>query len=285
MTATIAPPPDTTPPTVASIVRHDPASSPTNADTLIWRVTFSEPVTGVDTADFAVAGTTATATLVSPVTGMVEVAYDVTASGGNLAALTATATLSFVAVHGIVDAANNALTDTAPTGDNEASYVVDNTAPTVTRRGCSRRAGVRQPATSVVGPHAHGDVHLRSGAGHGVCPGQINPPGPDSSLHRPHRNATAIRNFGNDAASFTTGQNSVGVTNSSTEAPIAPGVPTGLTATAAGTTTINLSWTAPADNGGRVISGYKIEISPNGTDTWTDHAVTSGAGVSYATPG
>ena len=76
---------------------------------------------------------------------------------------------------------------------------------------------------------------------------------------------------GNDVATFTTGLLSVpGVTNSSTLAATAPGAPTGLTATASGTTQIDLSWTAPADNGGRVITGYKIEISPNGTDTWTD---------------
>ena len=130
-TATVAAGTDTTPPTVMWIVRQDPASTPTNADTLIWRVTFSEPVMGVDAADFTVAGTTATATLVSPVTGMTTVAYDVTASGGNLNNRNDTVTLSFVTVHGIVDAASNALTDTAPTGANEVSYVLDNTAPTV----------------------------------------------------------------------------------------------------------------------------------------------------------
>ena len=84
--------------------------------------------------------------------------------------------------------------------------------------------------------------------------------------------ANAIQdNAGNDVETFTTGVNSVpDVTNNSTVAPVAPGAPTGLTATASGTTQIDLSWTAPADNGGRVITGYKIEISPNGTDTWTD---------------
>ena len=88
---------------------------------------------------------------------------------------------------------------------------------------------------------------------------------------------------GNDVATFTTGLNSVpGVTNSSTVAATAPGAPTGLAATANGTTQIDLSWTAPADNGGRVITGYKIEISPNGTDTWTNHAATSGTGTTYA---
>ena len=132
---------DTVAPRVDSIVRHDPASSPTNADTLIWRVTFSEPVTGVDTADFTMLRTTAAATLVSPVTGMVEVAYDVTASGGDLANLNDTVTLSFVSGHGIADAASNDLSNVTPTGTNHTSYVLDNTAPTVTITGVPGASG------------------------------------------------------------------------------------------------------------------------------------------------
>ena len=46
---------DNTPPTVESIVRV--ASSPTNADSVAWTVTFSEDVTGVDAADFVLAQT------------------------------------------------------------------------------------------------------------------------------------------------------------------------------------------------------------------------------------
>ena len=124
---------DTTAPQVASIAWQTPASSPTNADSLTWRVTFSEAVSNVDTADFAVSGTTATLSVsaVSGVTG----AYDVTASGGNLASVTATVTLSIAAGHNIQDAATNALTNTTPTGANDDSYVVDNTAPTVTITG------------------------------------------------------------------------------------------------------------------------------------------------------
>ena len=75
---------DTTAPRVASIVRQNPTSSPTNADSLTWRVTFSEAVSNVDAADFAVSGTTATVTAVAAVSGVTG-AYDVTASGGNLA--------------------------------------------------------------------------------------------------------------------------------------------------------------------------------------------------------
>ena len=48
-----------------------------------------------------------------------------------------------------------------------------------------------------------------------------------------------------------------------------PGAPTGLSAAPNGTTGIDLSWTTPADDGGRVISGYKIEVSTDGGASWT----------------
>src|SRR5437899_3954696 len=43
-----------------------------------------------------------------------------------------------------------------------------------------------------------------------------------------------------------------------------PQPPTGLTATAVSPSQINLSWTAPANNGGSQITGYKIERSVSG---------------------
>ena len=65
-----------------------------------------------------------------------------------------------------------------------------------------------------------------------------------------------------------------------------PGVPTGLTATASGTTAINLSWTAPGSTGGSAITGYKIEVSANGTSGWTDQAAdTNSTATTYAHTG
>ena len=120
-----------TAPTVQSIERQTPTDSPTNADTLTWRVTFSGEVQDVDQTDFTLSGTTATLE-VSPVPA--SSSYDVTASGGNLAGLDGTVTLGFAAGQNITDTAAtpNALLDTAPSGANDNSYVVDNTAPTVT---------------------------------------------------------------------------------------------------------------------------------------------------------
>ena len=136
---------DTTAPRVASIARQSPTASPTNADSLTWRVTFSEAVANLDEADFALGGTTAT--LTSAVVPGSSAAYDVTAAGGNLAGLDGAVTLSFDAGQNIQDAAGNALTNTTPTGPTEASYLVDNTRPGVTISGVPNTSSAPFTAT------------------------------------------------------------------------------------------------------------------------------------------
>ena len=122
---------DNTAPTVNSIAYETPPTSPTDADSLTWRVTFNEAVTGVDTGDFTVTATTATVTAVSEVSATT---YDVTVSGGNLDGLDATIILAFHASQDITDTAGNALASTNPTGTTD-DYEVDNTAPTVAITG------------------------------------------------------------------------------------------------------------------------------------------------------
>ena len=156
-------PPDTSAPRVASIVRQNPTSSPTNADSLTWRVTFSEAVSNVDAADFVVSGTTATVTAVAAVSGVTG-AYDVTASGGDLAGVSATVGLTISSSHNIEDAASNDLNNTAPTGTNDNSYVLDNTAPSVTISGVPSASDAPFTATftfsEAVTGFAVGDITL-----------------------------------------------------------------------------------------------------------------------------
>lgn len=66
-----------------------------------------------------------------------------------------------------------------------------------------------------------------------------------------------------------------GVASATTESSV-PGVPTALSAAANGTSRIDLSWRAPAHDGGRRISGYRIEVSENGGTTWSDLVANSG---------
>ena len=95
-----------------------------------------------------------------------------------------------------------------------------------------------------------------------------------------HYRVSAINSVGTGDASSTA--------NATTDdaAPTVPGAPTGLSATASGTTTINLSWTAPSDDGGASISGYRIEVSPNGSSGWSNReANTNSTSTTYAHTG
>ena len=155
---------DNTAPRVTSIARQTPASSPTNANSLTWRVTFSEDVKNVDTMDFQVNGTTATPTAVSEVTA--STVYDVTVNGGNLADRNATVTLAFAAGQNIVDTTGNALSNTTPTGAND-DYVVDNAKPTVTITGVPMTSTAAFTATITflepVNGFAVGDITVGNG--------------------------------------------------------------------------------------------------------------------------
>ena len=65
-----------------------------------------------------------------------------------------------------------------------------------------------------------------------------------------------------------------------------PGAPTGLSATADGTSQIDLAWTAPAHDGGERIEGYRIEASEDGGISWSDLVANTNTGsTAYAHTG
>ncbi|MBY0420035.1 MAG: putative Ig domain-containing protein, partial [Pararheinheimera sp.] len=118
---------DSTAPTVSSIARQTPSVELTAADSLTWRVTFDETVTGVDATDFALTGPTGASLSVSG-SGTV---YDITASAGDLASYSGVASLSFAGGQNITDSAGNALTATTPSGTSQLSYTLDNAGPVI----------------------------------------------------------------------------------------------------------------------------------------------------------
>ena len=113
-------------PVFNSLVRQTPATETTDADSLVFRATFSEDVQNVDGADFDITGTTtATVTSVTPVNAST---YDITVSGGNLAGFNGTVGLSLAGGQNITDLSTNALPGTAPT-TNQTYTVQQVTAP------------------------------------------------------------------------------------------------------------------------------------------------------------
>ena len=117
--------PDTTPPRVASILRDTPSVASTTATTLVFAVTFDEPVTNVGVADFAVTGTgNGTVSGVSGSGASYRVTVTVTASG--------TIGLDIASGHDIQDTATNGLTNLTPTGSDETYTVTETTVPDTT---------------------------------------------------------------------------------------------------------------------------------------------------------
>ncbi|MBL8107841.1 MAG: hypothetical protein JNJ72_19900, partial [Anaerolineales bacterium] len=119
---------DNSAPALTSFARQTPPTSPTNADTLVFRATFSETVINVSVGDFAVNGTTtATVTLVTPISGSV---YDITVSGGDLAGFNGVVGIDLSGAQNITDSLGNALPAGEPATDE--TYTLDNGAPSIT---------------------------------------------------------------------------------------------------------------------------------------------------------
>ena len=128
---------DSTAPTLTSIERSNPTTQNTTSQTLVYKATFSEDVTGINTNDFVLSSdSTGSTTTVDPVTSISgsDDVYYVTVS----ASTDGTYNLDLVSSgHGIKDAAENPLADTAPTTGTDHTYTVsttvaDSTAPTLT---------------------------------------------------------------------------------------------------------------------------------------------------------
>ncbi|HEU5488488.1 MAG TPA: fibronectin type III domain-containing protein [Candidatus Nitrosotalea sp.] len=83
---------------------------------------------------------------------------------------------------------------------------------------------------------------------------------------------SAINSVGNSSPS-----NTASATTSSGTVATVPQPPTGLTATVASSSEIDLSWTAPANNGGAAITGYMIERSQDAGSTWSTMSSNTGS--------
>ena len=127
---------DDTAPTLESIQRYTPATENTDNQTLVYKATFSENVTGVDASDFILSpdsagGTGGGSSPVTDVSGSGDTYYVTVSSSTD-----GTYNLDLISSgHGIADTASNSLTNTSTTGADEtytvSTAVIDDTAPTL----------------------------------------------------------------------------------------------------------------------------------------------------------
>jgi large repetitive protein len=146
---------DKTAPTVSSIVRQSPASNPTNADLLVFRVTFSEPVTSVGANSFVVTGTTTTINPAATTAITPNLVFDFYVDGslsGDLSSLTGTVGLDITVSPSITDLAGNTLqvVEPTPVATNDQTYILDNSAPVATSFNRSNPATTRTNADTLI---------------------------------------------------------------------------------------------------------------------------------------
>ncbi len=118
-------------PNIETILRKAPTSEHTDADTLTWLLTFTEPVTNVDPTDFVVSGTTATLALEPRALDEEGCSqqWDATLSGGDLEGLNGTVTLTVSDQQEIWGCLGDGeeMTHPGPNDTNDNTFVVDNT--------------------------------------------------------------------------------------------------------------------------------------------------------------
>lgn len=116
-------------PSIVSITRQDPTATITTADSLKFRVTFSESVKNVDFSDFVVTGLTMPSVNVLPFSGNI---FDVVVTGGDINVFNGVVGLNIAPGVDIVDVAmpGNQLPAT-PEPPIDETYTLDNVAPFV----------------------------------------------------------------------------------------------------------------------------------------------------------
>uniref|UniRef100_UPI000AA7E0AD Ig-like domain-containing protein n=1 Tax=Marinagarivorans algicola TaxID=1513270 RepID=UPI000AA7E0AD len=112
---------ESTPPKVTSILRHNPTEEKTGDDSVVFRITFDEPVKNVDSADFAFSGTSASDATVMSTLAVDTKIYDITVMG--LSSSNGTVNLDIASGHNITDLINNALVNTIPVTEEEYNLV------------------------------------------------------------------------------------------------------------------------------------------------------------------
>ena len=116
---------DTSSPSLSAIERLSPSAEYTNADSLLFKLTFSEPVSQLDLTDLALSGSLAASATLLSVQSSDNQVYEMTV--GVPAAGNGSVGLEIASGNNIIDQVGNTLDSTAPSPSE--SFIVDNAAP------------------------------------------------------------------------------------------------------------------------------------------------------------
>ncbi len=253
-------------------------TSPTAARPVAFTITFDQDVAGLEAADVTVAGTAGATTA--------------TLSGGPRVFIASIPTLPN---DGAVDVSVNAgvassLLGSTNTASNTATVTYDTTGPVAT---VNLGTGQTTPAsiTPVVFAVSFDEdvtgfdgTDIVVGGSAGATTGVVNGTGADYTI-----TIGTVPNAGTVTLDVNAGAVTDAPGNASTTTIVAntvtfqtvPDAPTNASA-GAGNQSATVSWTAPANTGGTLITGYRIEQSTNGTD-WTPATTSTDTTTSTAT--
>ena len=275
---------DNPPPRVTSIKRQDPATEHTKLDSLTWRVVFSQDVQNVDEEDFTVSGGSAEVSYAEAVSDSATT-YDVAGSGGSLSRFDGEVSVEFTANQDIeATAAPNADLDaTLPTGANYETYLVDNTAPTLTIMPVDASTATFTASIvfseDVTGFGADGDATATNATLGTLTKGgddriytvlvTVSDPGASVSIR--------LKVVAGKAADLAGNYNAAMSRDIEYTAPATTPEAPAITSVTPGNATLTVTWTVPS-NGGSAITGYdvrhKLSSAQDIDANWTEAANT-----------
>ncbi|MEO1146769.1 MAG: hypothetical protein AAFY26_14375, partial [Cyanobacteria bacterium J06638_22] len=116
--------------TITSIIRQNPTNSPTNFDSVSFRITFSEAVQNVTTDDFQLSGTAAIDGTITTVTSISGSVYDITVEG--IGGSNGSINLDIDPSQNITAVSDGTPLNASISPLTEETFTIDNTAPLLT---------------------------------------------------------------------------------------------------------------------------------------------------------
>lgn len=134
-------------PVLQAVTRSNGAAQLTRDDSVVFRVSFSDDVSGVDSADFVLTGSAASSGMIQSVSAVNGSTFDVTVGGAGLAAANGSLGLALANAPSITKSGTSTALDATVLPGLSETYTLDNAAPTATATASVSRHNGSTPFT------------------------------------------------------------------------------------------------------------------------------------------